>query len=337
MRARAKAQECAEKGDHVGKSRWLREARLCEDQLQRKRQQQSEEASIRFNEINLFGGISGVELQSKDYQIAKGISLRTVFAHVMAPYILAFARAPAGQPHPGPWRAASGGLGFDVTVQLAIPTNCRPTGFDRLNTIWWTVSLLRLNHATGIRLPVIADTDFSEAAGGPSDPVFWPMEVAPIIIPFDGPSSVQFIPRTTLDWIRDNFVSGASLMEDCRFNAAFRALDSSHHATSLSAAMILIWSALEALFRPGRRSVTHRLSLAVATFLRDDPGERDQLYQRSRALYALRGQITHAAEAAEFGCVCESFDLARNCFLRTIEQGKIPDITSLSEQWRARI
>ena len=221
------------------------------------------------NDVDLFGGISGISIER--FEIIPGLEIQPVFAHVMAPYLLAFAKPEKGQRHTAPWKAASGGLGFDVNSQIALSAKCEPTGFDRINTVWWILSLLRLRHAVGIRLPIISDTDFSAAKDSSIEPAFWPIEMSPMMFSFDGHGEVDEVPIATLRWIQANFVSGATLMDDGRFNLAYRALDGSHSSSSLSSAMLLIWSALEALFRPGRKNLTHRLSLCIATYIETKP------------------------------------------------------------------
>ena len=34
---------------------------------------------------------------------------------------------------------------MDVEIEIALRQGTRPTGFDRLNTLWWIVALLRLS------------------------------------------------------------------------------------------------------------------------------------------------------------------------------------------------
>ena len=55
---------------------------------------------------DLFGGLSGASLTVDRYDLGSGIVISRTFAHLMAPFVMAFAPAEPGKPHPAPWRAA---------------------------------------------------------------------------------------------------------------------------------------------------------------------------------------------------------------------------------------
>ncbi|MEL7065671.1 MAG: hypothetical protein AAFP00_18165, partial [Bacteroidota bacterium] len=265
--AKAKADQYKADGNEAAYKRALRRVKLTEEQIEKDAEETARKSAVRPETSPLFAGLTNVIINGESFEIAEGICLESIFAHVMAPYIIAFSPGEAGKPHPGPWKAASGGLGFDVKVQISLGVKARPTNFDRLNTLWWVASLLRLQHSTGIRTPVISDTCFRSAASSTSDPVFWPIELDKRGIAFDGYESDFVIPNSTLQWIRLNFKPGAELMDDTKFNLAYRALESAQRASSLAEALILIWSSIEALIRPGSKNLGHKLSLGVATYL----------------------------------------------------------------------
>src|SRR5215207_10645119 len=109
--------------------------------------------------VPLFGGISGLRLEVPEFRLCDGFFARDTFAHVFAPYIVAFGKPKTPHaPHPGPWVAAKGGLGFDVMIELSLAQDVRPTGFDRLNTLWWVLALVRLITTASARMPVVSDT-----------------------------------------------------------------------------------------------------------------------------------------------------------------------------------
>ena len=88
--------------------------------------------------LPLFGGMAGATLNVDKFEICEGLVIRRTYAHVMSPYILAFRRPErAGQHHPGPWKPSRGGhVGLDVEIEIALQVEARPTGFNRLNTLW---------------------------------------------------------------------------------------------------------------------------------------------------------------------------------------------------------
>ena len=172
--AREKAAECEAAGDTTGSDAWTLRAQACEAHIRIQAEERTRIANMNIEECPLFGGISGIALDVPSIEILPGAVLTSTYAHVMAPYLIAFARAAPGRPHPAPWKAASGGIGFDVEIQFELATACKPTGFSRLNTVWWLLALLRLHHAIGIRIPIVSDTPFSEIANASLEPRFGP-------------------------------------------------------------------------------------------------------------------------------------------------------------------
>lgn len=291
----------------------------------------SEATALHPNERELFGAIAGAQLPYDEMELDGGITIRRTYAHVMAPYLMAFARAERGKPHPPPWRAVSGGLSYDVVGEIYIPREVRPTGFDRLNTIWWIVALLRLVHSEGVWAPVVSDTSFTQAAKSEREPTFWPVEIFPGTA---GAPTAGQISAETLDWVNRYYRQGAAMMADTGFSAAFLSLDAARSATNPAAAKLLTWAAMEALFRPGRSQISHRLCASIAAFLETGRSKQDRLYQRARKLYEARGETSHAARSPEIGSIAEALTLARRSFKRAIECGEPPRIEELLARWR---
>ena len=67
---------------------------------------------------------------------------------------------------------------MDVEIEIALRQGTRPTGFDRLNTLWWIVALLRLSSGAPLKLPVVSDVSFSVIADGSIEPSLWPIGLA---------------------------------------------------------------------------------------------------------------------------------------------------------------
>ncbi|MEZ5994118.1 MAG: hypothetical protein R3C25_00025 [Hyphomonadaceae bacterium] len=326
----------ASRGEHAMAKYFQRKAALIDEIGAADRADQIRRATIHPDTSPLHGAISGIGIEGA-FDLGDGVILRSVYAHVMAPYVMAFKKAEPGKPHPAPWKAAGGGRGFDVEVECALPANVRPTNLDRLNTIWWISSLIRLHHAVAIRVPVVSDVPFDAAPTSPQEPVFWTIEVETRRFHFDVPNEPNVIPRETLEWLRAHYVSAAKLMDDAGFNLAYRALDESHRGATRGSAMLLIWSALEALFQPTPHKITHKISAAIATYLESDVQKRDAFYQSNRALYGTRSAITHKAQEPDLLDLVNSFYLARRCFLRCLEAKTLPDFTALMKQYDTRV
>lgn len=335
-RAEAEVKKAEEVGNEFASKRALEKLEGIKQKLDLDERERVRKKGISPEYIDLFGGLTNLKLPVDSFQICEGVRLEPVFVQVMAPYILAFSPAEEGKPNPGPWKSAGGGVGYEVTTQIILKNNSRPTNFDRLNTIWWVASLFRLLHSTGTRVPVVSDTSLNSAGEALIDPMFWPMEIEKSGIAFDGYRPEFVVPEDSLNWIRDHFKSSAHQMEDRKFNLAFSAFQSAQLVSSPAESLILLWSSIEALFRPGKNNLTHRLSLAIATFLENDLSTRDRQYSHVKKLYDVRGQVTHAAEPPEIRNVIATFSLAQRCFIKAIETEKTPVLNDLVSKWKLR-
>lgn len=245
---------------------------------------------------------------------------------------MAFAEPDAlSKPHPGPWRPVVGGNGFDVYFEIALIEQASPTNFDRMNTIWWTLSLLRLMTGMALVLPVLSDTAFADAKNCEHDPQFWPIEMSrPRLAPMMVNDTIGL---EYIEAIKTLFSPGATLMEIEHFNRAYQTMDSALLAHSSGAAMVMIWAALETLFRPGQHQLTKRLSKAIATHIEAPGRKREALQQRAAKLYEIRGSSVHNSLEATRTALAETAELARLSFIRCMEQGAVPDCDALLRRW----
>ena len=286
--------------------------------------------------VALYGGISGIVIDVPEFLICDGLVVRETFAHVMAPYIMAFAKpSKRGAPHPPPWKAASGGLGFDVTIEVALAQSVRPISLDRINTLWWVLALLRLRTAAPLRMPVMSDIPFAAVVSSKSEPHLWTIEMPPRQIRL-AQKATDRISSADLIWVRDHFQSGAALLSVESFNRALQTFDTAIWAHGLGSAVIMAWTALETMFRPGRTSITKRLGQCVATYLYPAGSERDRCFNEATILYEARGSVTHDAQSPDVEHFFDTFDLARRCFIKCIEAGHLPDADTLIGEWKRR-
>ena len=288
------------------------------------------------NDIPLFGGLAGATLGVDEFEVCRGLVLRRTYAHVMSPFILAFRKPERpGSHHPAPWKPARGGTFMDVEIEVALDQDTRPTGFDRLNTLWWTLALLRLSTGAKLRMPVISDTSFSNVTESSVEPILRPIETLPrqiITVPY--PPDV--IEEECLVWVRDSFVPGSVLMNDEAFGHAFQAFDNVIWAHSAGSAIVVIWAALETLIRPGRQQITKRLSSSLATLVEPPGADRDRLFQRLTTLYEARGSSAHASRSPEAEQLLSSFDIARRSFIACIHNREVPNAATLHQKWRMK-
>ena len=286
--------------------------------------------------VSLFGGVSGATLSVDKFQICEGLALRRTYAYVMSPYVLAFSRPEnIGRHHPGPWKAARGGSWLDVEIEIALDQDVRPTGFDRINTLWWLLALLRLSSGASLKLPVVSDVSYCLIAEGTTEPNFWPVET---LARQFGTVSVppQTIAMEHLVWVREAFDPGSRMMTDPTFGRAFRAFDEAIWAHCAGSALITIWAALETLIRPGQNGIAKRLASSVAALLEPPGSGRDRLFGQVKSLYEARGGSAHASRAPEKQQLLSSFDIGRRCFMSCIDRQWVPKVGELQEAWLQR-
>jgi hypothetical protein len=279
----------------------------------------------------LYGGISGLQLAIPEFQLCEGLVVRETYAHVFAPYMMAFSppKRP-GAPHPAPWKAAHGGLAFDISVEIGLARDARPTGLDRLNTIWWVLALLRLVTGAPLRMPVISDIAFAGVPSASAEPNLWTIEMPPrqFHVTRNPPAQIQL---QHLEWVRGVLLEGARLLDNPAFNRSFQTFDSAIWAGS---AVIMAWASLETLFRPGRRQITKTLAKCIAAFLHSPGPARDRTYHDAEQLYEARGSAAHDSQVPEAEQLLASFGLVRTCLIKCIDLRAIPQPFELLARWQ---
>ena len=126
----------------------------------------------------LYGGLSGAELTTDSFELGEGIVLKRTYAHLMSPCLMAFARPGPEGHHPTPWKAAKGGFGFDIEIEIRVPnTSILSSSSDPRETIWWIVALLRIAQVPFVMVPVISDQSFQTMRKSKVEPIIEPFEV----------------------------------------------------------------------------------------------------------------------------------------------------------------
>jgi hypothetical protein len=281
----------------------------------------------------LYAGIAGVTFEVDEFDFGDGVVFRKTYAHIMAPYLAAFHPAERGKPHPPPWKAVGGGMGFDVQAQIYIPLMFAPPNwFDRLNTIWWLLALIRLRSSILATVPVIADKSFTEIPSSSEEPFFWPLEMEPTrLLITDNPSKI--VRESDLYWIRDNWLAGGALMRQSEdFNLAFQAIDQSVWGRSASLAIVSLWGALERLFSPSHSELSFRVSATIASYLEAPGDQRLACYRRVKKLYDMRSKAAHGSPLEENESLHESYDLLKRALFRMMESKHVPSREELESR-----
>lgn len=243
----------------------------------------------------------------------------------MAPYLAAFAPAEPGKPHPAPWKAVSGGLGFDIQAELYVPADfALPNWFDRINTVWWFASLMRLRASPLVTVPVVASESFAKIPSIEHEPHFWPIEMhSRRLIPDRNPANI--INEAALHWIRNHWISGGLLMHsNSDFNVAFQAADQCIWSHTPSLGLVSLWGALERLFSPSHYELRFRVSTTIASYLEPPGKERYACYRRIKRLYDARSKAAHGSPVDEVEPFLETYALLKRALLKIIDDNHVP-------------
>jgi hypothetical protein len=242
----------------------------------------------------------------------------------MAPFLMAFAPATPGKPHPTPWKAAKGGLAIDITAELFLPITCRIEHLDRVSTVWWIVALLRLKAASTIYAPVISSERFNAIPVIKEEPELWPIEIyTHRLVPELVPIRPVGIPE--LQWVKDNWQQASRLLQNEDFNLAFQAIDQSIWGSSPALALVAVWGAIERLFCSSSQELSFRVSANLAAYLEDPGRERYKCFKQIKSLYNDRSKAAHGEGKTNINAYRETLAFARRALLKMIGTCHVPD------------
>lgn len=281
---------------------------------------------------SLYAGIAGVRIDAEQIELGHGVVLTKTFAHFMAPFLMAFAPAERGKPHPGPWSAVSDGIGLDIHVQLFVPSDFNlPNFFDRLNTVWWITALIRLRGAFCAHVPIIADRAFSEIPKNWQEAKMLPIEVLPRQLSAE--KTLTELSDEDIQWLKNVWIPGGRLMDtSTTFNDAFQALDGAGAMPTRAVALLAVWGALEHLFSPAKQELRFRVAANIAAYLERPGRERLNLLQRIMKLYDARSSVAHGTRLKTPEAWSETYTLANRILLKMLATGHVPSRDDLDNE-----
>jgi hypothetical protein len=273
----------------------------------------------------IYGGMMNVELSENCFDLGHEVRIEKTFAHLMSVNMMAFSPAPEGKPHPSPWRAAKGGFGYDVSVEIRVPTGVAlPGSLDPRDTIWLIAALLRLSVFPYLMVPIISDRAFSSVVESASEPVLEPLETERRLLqPAKDEGGV--IGQNASAWIRKFWpVTAELLKKQSRFAAALRAFDSCTLRGRSSSSLLTLWGGLEQLFSPSTAELRYRVSSNLAAYLHPPGDERLAKYREILELYNKRSTAAHTASEIDQGSLVKSYIVMRNVLIRMVEDQHVP-------------
>ncbi len=272
---------------------------------------------------SIYAGIAGLPQDIGSVDFGSGVVMSPTFAHLMAPFLMAFAPAPPKSHHPGPLVAVNGGLGIDIHAELYIPVSFSPPEFfDRLNTVWWITSLLRLALSPRIHAPVITNQPFAEVPKDWKNAQLLPVEA--FSHRYHGSLYDPVNTEESLKWVVRTWQPAQVLMRNPRFNDTYQALDTIWSVPSPSLALLTLWGALENLFSPSKQELRFRISANIASFLEPSGEGRLELHKRLVKLYDARSSAAHGTTKEVTGALGATQDITRRVLFKIFETLRIP-------------
>ncbi|WP_143850933.1 HEPN domain-containing protein [Brucella thiophenivorans] len=250
--------------------------------------------------------------------------MESTFAHLMSPMMLAFAKPLNGGPHPGPWKATSGGSSHDITAQISIPLTGDNDRVEALRLGATIVSLMRLRCDPAITMVAFSSLPFDSLKNLPDTtaPVV-PLEVYPRFIPLMNAGGEKA--SQTIGWVKSHFETAIELRSKHQeFRVASAALDAAQFIQNDALALISLWGALEALFSPSTSELKFRVSALIAAYLHKPGIARLEAQRNIAKLYDKRSSAAHGKPRHVQDDLVASFILLRSCIMKMILEREVP-------------
>jgi hypothetical protein len=285
-----------------------------------------------LNLIDLYAGMSGFALEPERFELGQGAVISQTYAHFMAPFMMAFAPALPGKPHPTPWKSARGGFGIDIFAELYLPATCKLEYIDRLNSVWWISALLRLKGTTNVFVPILSSERFASIPAIKEEPILWPIEIHTSRLFPDRSDDLPKIGAAELEWVAEVWQGASALLTNEDFSFALQAVDFSIWNSNPALALLSVWGALERLFSPSKQELSFRVSANIASFLEPPGRERYNCFKGIKTLYDHRSKAAHGDGKSGMAPYAESFAIARRALIKMIDARYVPakkDLDSL--------
>lgn len=280
----------------------------------------------------VYGGLSKVEMSDTEFDLGENIFIRKTYAHLFAPFMMAFNPPGKYKHHEGPWKAAKGGVSFDILVEIEMPEIEEfKSSFNQEEMIWIIASLIRLTSYPYLIVSATSNMSFNKILETENEPTIYPYETKNRI--FSAPKNVKpLLNDEALSWIKENWKKTAKLMNDNpKFYSAFKAFDDATIQGKISSSLLAIWGAIEQLFSPNTGELKYRVSANLASFLTIHGDERLRLFKELSKLYNDRSIAAHTSKELDHSPLISSYVHLRNALMKIIEIGNVPTQEYLEE------
>ncbi len=278
----------------------------------------------------LYLGLSGLVLEKDTFGLGKGITLKRTFAHLMAPYIVAFAPAGPGGVHPAPWKPARGGSGYDIVAELFVPNSS--TEGDAWELQRTLTFLLRVGVNPAATATAMASHSFSEMQGvSDNEARIMPVEAKPRVFRLSVHNSSMN--EAGAKWVADRWETTHKLISEHKeFDLGVAAIEAAQFERNGALSMMSLWAALEAMFSRERSELRFRVSSYIAAYIEPFGPARRDLQKKLGKLYDKRSATTHGAVDVDNDALFETVNVLRKVLIMMIDAGKVPTREELEQR-----
>lgn len=274
---------------------------------------------------DVYVGLAGPPLEPEQVELGGGVRLERMFAHLIAPFLVAFSPPPTrGASHPAPWRAVNE-FGFDMITQLLVPLSpATSPPITQREAVWLLLALLRLRVGPCLIAPIIANYPFAEGPTRDKELRYWPNEIEPRLLRVTD-ERPNVISELDVAWLRKHWIAaGDAATKWPAFRLLLEAYDQCIFARRPALAVLWLWAALEAMFSPGREELRYRISTLIATYLEPAGLGRLALQKRIVKLYDGRSEAAHGRDDNAGPTLTETFALVRRILTKIVEENRVP-------------
>jgi hypothetical protein len=275
------------------------------------------------NKVSLYAALRGAGIDVPSFELGHGVVLSRVDAYLPASFLTGILPLVPEVNQPALRRLAAQGPGLDVSAQLFIPETFHPHRWlDRVNTVWWMLTLLRLRGTPEVQVPLLSSEPFSGTPRTDAGVGFWPVEIEGRCLPFE-PDAPRRISADDLLWIEAHwFPAGRLVVRNTPFNGAVKALDKAYSTAQPAASVAALWESLESLFGE-EGGPSPGVPGNVASFLTPEGSSRAALREGVSRLYEARSAADVGHEPPE-GFLAETYAIVKRVFLKIVEENRVP-------------
>jgi hypothetical protein len=283
-----------------------------------------------FDELPVYGCLTGFTLPVENFEIGPGIVLRRTVVDVHDGLGVSFTA-----PHRFPTRAGDpfGQLGrvlrdthqvSQARVELLISAVSSDRSTLPTTVAWLVASLLRLQIDAPVRLPLLGRTPFGEDAPDQLTKVLG-LETAPPNWGRSPKEQLVAARHEDLLWLRRCLPIALDLYQDDRFQRAYSIYDEALSSPRKELVAVLIWTAIEILFdASSEQNKTRAICEGVSSRIGRDAADCDRIYNLTRDLYVERGRVVHVGKKIAPDTFIKSLSLCRTVFRTIVSSGMLP-------------